>query len=425
VRYEEPGQVSEGSIWDEVLDTEHAVVVRTYIERWPRKNRAPEKVLIVVVEPDDEARNRCPRCGNRGVPVESDVRRWRTLDVHGKRCYLESAVPRIECAEHGKITASVPWARHDDRFSSPFEGHAAWLGAQMPWTKASAELRITWEALANIVARVTADAAARLDRLDGLAMIGIDEKSWGKGSGKFLTVVTDHGRGKIAWIAEGRSQDSVRAFFDQLGPGRSKLLTHVSADGAEWIHDVVRDRAPQATICLDAFHVVKWAGERLDELRRRLAGELRAAGHEDQAAALGAGMWALRKKPANLTTGQRTALAQIAADNRPLYKGYLIKEQLREAFRVKGHDGKALFAGLISWARRCRIPEFAKLARTLTRFQAIIWNTLDHGPSNGRAEALNAQLGALITRARGFRTAQALIAMADFVYGGLCPDSPY
>ena len=176
-------------------------------------------------------------------------------------------------------------------------------------------------------------------------------------------MVTDHVTGKIAWIAEGRSQDSVRAFFGALGSERSKLLTHVSADGAEWIHDVVRERAPQAMICLDAFHVVKWAGERLDELRRRLAAELRAAGHEDQAAALGAGMWALRKEPENLTTGQRTALAKIAADNKPLYKGYLIKEQLREAFHVKGNDGKALFAGLISWARRARIPEFAKLAR--------------------------------------------------------------
>ena len=225
----------------------------------------------------------------------------------------------------------------------PFEEHAAWLAAQMPWTKASAELRITWEALANIVVRVTADSAARLDRLDGLLMIGIDEKSWGKGTGKFLTVVTDHVTGKIAWIAEGRSQDSVPCLLRRSSEAeRSKLLTHVSADGAEWIHDVVRERAPQAMICLDAFHVVKWAGERLDELRRRLAAELRAAGHEDQAAALGAGMWALRKKPENLTTGQRTALAKIAADNKPLYKGYLIKEQLREAFHVKGNDGKAL-----------------------------------------------------------------------------------
>lgn len=417
--------MADGSIWDEILDTRHVQALRTYIEHWPRKGKAPEKVLIVVVEPDDEARNRCPKCGNKGVPVEFDVRRWRTLDVHGKKCFLECRLPRIDCTEHGKITAKVPWARHDDYFSMPFEERGAWLAAQMPWTKASAELRITWEALANIVARVTADAAILLDRLDGLRMIGIDEKSWGKGADKFLTVVTDHETGKIAWIAEGRSQESVTAFFRQLGPERSKLLTHVSADGAEWIHDVVRAKAPQALICLDAFHIVKWAGERLDELRRRLASELRAAGQEDQAATLGKGMWAIRKKPENLTTGQRTALAGIARDNRQLYKGYLIKEQLREALRVKGGRGRALLAGVISWAARSRLPEFAKPAKTLRRFLPLIWNTLDHGPSNGRAEALNAQLNALITRARGFRSAGALIAMADFVHGGLCPDSPY
>jgi Transposase len=40
--------------------------------------------------------------------------------------------------------------------------------------------------------------------------------------------------------------------------------------------------------------------------------------------------------------------------------------------------------------------------------------------SNGRAEALNAQVNALITRARGFRTAEALIAAIHFTHGGLC-----
>ncbi|MHB1430521.1 MAG: ISL3 family transposase [Streptosporangiaceae bacterium] len=400
-------------------------MVRTYIERWPRKDRAPEKVLIIVVEPDEQTRDRCPECGQRGKPVERDVKRWRTLDVHGKRAFLEAELPRIVCGEHGKITAAVPWARHDDRFSRPFEEFAAWKAAHMAWSRAAVELRITWEALANITARVAADAAGGRDRLAGLARIGIDEKSWGKGSGKFLVIVTDHDSGHVVWAAEGRSQAVVRAFFGDLGPDRARLLTHVSADGAEWIHPVVREKAPQAEVCLDAFHVVKWAGEKLDELRRRLAGELRAAGRGGEAATLGTGMWALRKDYRKLSPGQRGALADIAALNKPLYKGYLIKEQIREAFKVKGADGSKLMRGVTAWAHRCRIPEFTKLAKTLSRYKASIEATLAGGPSNGRAEALNSQINALITRARGFRSATALMNMILFVHGGICPDSPY
>ena len=231
-------------MWDEVLDTEHAVVVRTYVERWPRKDRPPEKVLVIVVEPDEETRHRCPECGQRGRAVEHDVKRWRTLDVHGKRTFLEAALPRIVCGEHGKITAAVPWARHDDRFSGPFEEFAAWKAAHMPWTRAAAEPRITWEALASITARVAADAAAGTDRLDGPRRIGIDEKSWGKGAGKYLVIVTDHDTARVVWAAEGRDQAAVRAFFDALGPDRTELLTHVSADGASWIHPVVRGSRP-------------------------------------------------------------------------------------------------------------------------------------------------------------------------------------
>jgi transposase len=160
-------------------------------------------------------------------------------------------------------------------------------------------------------------------------------------------------------------------------------------------------------------------------VRRRLAGELRAAGHEDQAKTLGKGLWALRKKPGNLTGSQRTALAGIKRDNRHLYTGYLIKEQVREMFKVKGKDGKALLTGVISWAQRSRIPEMARYGKTLAHYKPLIGNTLDGGPSNGRAEALNSQLNALITRARGFRSATALMNMASFVHGGICPDSPY
>jgi len=127
-----------------MLDTEHVEVLRTYIERWPRRTGPEEKVLVIVVEPDEATRCRCPKCGRRGKVAESDVVRWRTLDVHGKRTFLEYDLPRIVCGEHGKITAGVPWARPDDRFSRPFEEFAAWKAGHMAWTRAAAELRISW-----------------------------------------------------------------------------------------------------------------------------------------------------------------------------------------------------------------------------------------------------------------------------------------
>ena len=41
--------------------------------------------------------------------------------------------------------------------------------------------------------------------------------------------------------------------------------------------------------------------------------------------------------------------------------------------------------GVTAWAHRCRIPEFTRLAKTLSRYKDTIHNTLDGGPSNDLA----------------------------------------
>jgi transposase len=151
---------------------------------------------------------------------------------------------------------------------------------------------------------------------------------WRKGH-RYITVVVDHDRGRLVWAAEGRNQDTLGRFFDELGEERAGLLTHVSADGAEWIHNVAREQAPQAVICLDPFHVVRWATEALGRLRRRLAAELQAGRKDGQASTIRHTRWALVKNPEDLSPAERGTLAQIAADNGQLYRGYLMRQRRR------------------------------------------------------------------------------------------------
>ena len=92
--------------------------------------------------------------------------------------------------------------------------------------------------------RVVADLAGRTDQLDGLRRIGIDEIAHRKGH-RYLSVVVDHDTGRLVWAAAGRDTATLHRFFDALGEARSAQLSHVSADGAEWIHTVAAEGAPR------------------------------------------------------------------------------------------------------------------------------------------------------------------------------------
>jgi transposase len=151
---------------------------------------------------------------------------------------------------------------------------------------------------------------------------------------------------------------------------------------------------------------------------------LRREGRPEQAAALKGSRWALLRNPHNQSPGQRARVAQIARTNAPLYRAYLIKEQVREVFRVKGRHGRALLAGVIAWCARSRVPELVALGKTLARHRVLIRATLDHGLSNARSEATNSHLRALTKRSYGYHSPEALIAHAMLARGGVRPELP-
>ena len=65
-----------------------------------------------------------------------------------------------------------------------------------------------------------------------------------------------------------------------------------------------------------------------------------------------------------------------------------------------------------------------KLARTITDQRPGIEAAIQNGLSNARIEQVNTQLRLITRRAYGFRTPEALIALAMLSLGGLCPLLP-
>jgi transposase len=178
---------------------------------------APEGVVVTVRL--RRRRRVCVLCGQtrRQLQIhDRRVRRWRHLDLGASRCVVECELRRLRCPDCGVVRPEpVPWARTDSPYTRDFEDVVAWLAQQMAKTQIAALLRIGWDSVGRIVARVMAD---RLDerRLDGLVAIGVDEISYRRGQ-RYLTCVADHHSGAIVWCAPGRNSATLQAFFAELG----------------------------------------------------------------------------------------------------------------------------------------------------------------------------------------------------------------
>jgi transposase len=284
-------------------------------------------------------------------------------------------------------------------------------------------LRVAWRTVGRIIGSVVDERSAESDRLNGLRKIGIDEVSFRRGQ-RYLTVVVDHETARVVWVEEGRDEATLERFFERLGPARAAALRFVTADGAEWIKNVLERRCPQATVCLDPFHVVSWATDALDHVRRAVWNEARRSGQTSLARDLKGARYALWKNPEDLTRRQTAKLADIARINKPLYRAYLLKEQLREVFRLPFRAAVALLDHWLAWARRSRLPPFVRLARSIRDHRATIVTTLRFGLSNARVEAVNTRIRLLTRIAFGFHSATPLIGMVLLALGGLCPPLP-
>jgi transposase len=439
---------------------------------WVRNVRfEPDRVIVEVAL--RRRRLQCPRCGF-STAARRDTRRvdsvWRHLDLGVWRLEVHCRRRRLRCPRHGVLAEGVPFARHRSGFTRDFECLAAWLAARVDKSAITKMLRIDWDTVGRIVARVCADELDP-DRLSDLYDIGVDEVSW-KRQHNYLTLVADHRAGKIVWGCPGAGEKAADQFFDELDPGSLRAAPPPSADDApdvcsppgdqldaslsareRWAaHDrkpavaeragqltaisldmgpgyaaAARWHAPEAVVCIDPFHVVQNANKALDEVRRAYWNELRASDDPQAAKRFKDARWSLLKRPERLTDKQAATLKRIKAAGGEVWRAYELKEATRAIFApgLSLDDVTVLIDRLLSRLARSRLQPFIRLGKTIRRHRAGILAAVRLGINQGRTEALNNRVRLIIRRAYGFHSAQAALALVMLTCGPITLRLPH
>jgi transposase len=365
----------------------------------------------------------CSLCGQLYSGMhDRGLRRWRHLDLAGHRCFVQYELRRVDCRDCGVRVEAVPWARPGARHTREFEDLVAFCAQRMPKSQVQVLLRVAWATVGRIVTRVVAE---QLDerRLEGLIRIGVDEISYRRGH-RYLTNVADHQTGAIIWSAPGRGGATLEQFFALLGE-RKDSIQAVSIDMSEPYAGAIRRSLPAAQIAFDPYHVIALATLAVDQVRRQHARSI-GASLEVGGTWIKHARWALLKGAENLNHDQRLTLAAIQATNQPLYRAYLLKEQLRALYQLPdpAHAAAHLDAWL-AWAQRSQLTPFTKLARTLRRHRTGILAAIELGLTNARLEGLHNKIRLLCQRSYGLHTPHALIALIHLCCGKLTITPPH
>ncbi|MGP9604937.1 ISL3 family transposase, partial [Brachybacterium sp. AOP42-E1-35] len=205
---------------------------------------------------------------------------------------------------------------------------------------------------------------------------------------------------------------------------RNNRIEVVAMDGFTGFKTATGETLPGAVAVMDPFHVVRLAGDVLDDCRRRVQQQLhKRRGHKDDP---------LYKTRRTLHTGTKLLTARQCQRLSSLFERekHLAVEvsweiypamvtAYRESDRAKAKARMEKLIAALSKKVPDALPELAKLGRTLTKRAADALAFFDRtGTSNGPTEAINGRLEHLRGSALGFRNLTQYIARSLIEAGG-------
>lgn len=383
----------------------------------------------------------CRRCGEQGA-VRDTVTRQLAHEPFGWRpTTLVVSVRRYRCASCAHVWRQDTAKAAEPRAKLSRRGLRWALEAlvcqHLSVARVAEALAVSWNTANNAVLaegkRVLIDDPGRFD---GVRVIGVDEHVWRhtRRGDKYVTVIIDltavrdgTGPARLLDMVEGRSKQAFQQWLADRPQQWRDGVEVVAMDGFSGFKTATTEELPDAVSVMDPFHVVRLAGNALDECRRRV--QQATCGHRGRKTdPLYSARRTLHTGADLLTDKQKNRLdALFAADAHiEVEVTWSIYQRTVAAYRQPDRNtGRTMMQALIN-SLSTGVPnalhELITLGRTLNKRAGDILAYFDRpGTSNGPTEAINGRLEHLRGSALGFRNLTNYIARSLLETGGFRP----
>jgi transposase len=383
----------------------------------------------------------CRRCGEEGSPRDTVTRRLAHEPFGWRPTTLLVTVRRYRCAGCAHV-----WRQDTGKVAEP---RAALSRRALQWAlkaivcqhlsiaRVAEGLAVSWNTANNaVLAEGHRVLIADPGRFDGVAVIGVDEHVWRhtRRGDKYVTVIIDltpirdkTGPARLLDMVEGRSKKAFQQWLADRPKEWRDQVEVVAMDGFTGFKTAATEELPDAVAVMDPFHVVRLAGNALDECRRRV--QLATRGHRGRTTdPLYRSRRTLHTGADLLTDKQKARLAALfAVDAHAEVEATWTMYQravaaYREPDRTKGATMMATLITTLSTGVPKPLQELITLGRTLKKRAADVLAYFDRpGTSNGPTEAINGRLEHLRGSALGFRNLTNYIARSLLETGGFRP----
>lgn len=343
----------------------------------------------------------CSNCKSKNVTATFiQTREIRCLSMGMLKASLKVKHHRIQCHDCGKFLMEelefLP--KQNCHYTKEIAKLVIVLRNEMTIAATGRYLHLNW-GITKEIEKIYLKEKYKFIDFKGVNTIGIDEVYIGKKHG-FITIVRDLIKGKVLFIGDGKSGETLDPFLEKLKEQKVNIK-NVAVDLANSFSAWITKNLATATIIYDKFHVIKLMNDKLNSVRRDTMNEL----CDEDKKALKGKRFSLLKNIESLSDEKKEDLNNIRKTYFTLGEMSMMKECLRNIYSIAEYADQARTA-FIRWtelAIETGISELKTMAKTITkRLNGLIayWND---GITSAGMEGFNNKIGALNRQAYGYR----------------------